>query len=518
MKNKFPLFIVLFFTAILLSAAQQQEKRFLIKNIEINNKFQNFGTTYFGKNKIIYSSQNKNDSYLQLYLGTITKNGEITNSKKLKGANSKFHESNVVFSKNQKKVYFSRSIQGKKNTVKTSKDKNATIGIFVADVMASGQWKNAIPLPFNNENYDVGHPTLSKDGTKMYFTSNMPGTLGETDIFVITINSDGTFSDPKNMGPKVNSEHKEMFPYIDDNDVLFFSSNRPDESYGGLDVYAVKKYENGDISDRLHLEPPINSIADDFNYIFNDSAKNGYFSSNRETGKGSDDIYFFNETRPLVFDCYQEISGEVIDAQSKKPIPYAIVTLKDANGIDIEKITTEKDGKFLFNQAVCEAGYELLGQKKYYEENLKQFITSSKHEGQTLITIPLADGFIIKKRNKKMLDIDLINFDFDKSNIRPDAANQLDRVINTMERYPNMIIDMGSHSDSRGRDLYNLILSNKRAKSVIKYIVDKGISSDRISGKGYGEKILLNGCKNGAKCTEKEHELNRRSEFVITRM
>ncbi len=518
MKNITYYLSILFITMTLAIMSQQQTERFLIKSVEINNEFQNFGTTFFGKNKIIYSSQNKKNAFLNLYIGSIDKNGEITNPKKLVGPNTKYNESNVVFSRDQRTVYFSRSIKGKQNTIKKEKDKDATIGIFRASVSSSGQWKNIEALSFNDSGYDVGHPALSKDGKKMYFTSNMPGTLGLTDIFVVNINADGSFGTPKNMGPKVNSEHREMFPYIDDNDILFFSSNRPDEGYGGLDIYAVKRYENGDLSDRLHLEPPINSIGDDFNYIFDKDKKSGYFSSNRSTGKGSDDIYYFNETRPLLFDCFQEVNGIVIDQQTQKPIPYAIVTLKDANGKDIEKITTEKDGKFSFNHAVCDTGYELLGEKKHYAQNLKQFITASVHEGETLMTIPLSDSFIIRKRGKQMLDINVINFDFNSAEIRPDAANQLDRVVNTMNRYPRMVIELGTHTDARGRNLYNLVLSNKRAKSVIFYVIDHGIDQSRISGKGYGEKRLINQCKDGVKCTEMEHELNRRSEFVITKM
>lgn len=518
MKNKHfkltSLLLLLTFSIV----AQKQSERFLIKSIDINNKHQNFGTTYYGQNKIIYSSQNKTNGYLTLFVGKIDENGEIINSKKLDGVNSKYHESNVVFSNNETKVYFSRSVKGKTNTIKTDQDKSARIAIFSADVNASGQWSNPQSLPFNHESYDVGHPSLSKDGTKMYFTSNMPGTLGKTDIFVVDIYLDGTFGVPMNLGPKVNSIHREMFPHIDDNDILFFSSNNPEEGYGGLDIYAVKRYENGDISEKLHLEPPINSIGDDFSYIFNQTKKEGYFSSNRSTGKGSDDIYFFTETRPLLFDCFQKVNGIVVDGQSKKPIPYATVTLKDANGKDIEKITTEKGGKFSFNQAVCDTGYELLGEKKYYAQNLKTFTTKNKHDGKTLVTIPLSDDFIVKRRGKRMLDISVINFDFNSARIRPDAANQLDRVVNTMTRYPKMVIELGTHTDSRGKDLYNLILSNKRAKSVIRYVIEHGIAEDRISGKGYGEKKLINQCKNGVRCTEYEHELNRRSEFVITKI
>lgn len=498
--------------------AQGKGDRFIIKNLNINNEHLNFGTTYFGKDKIVYSSADKKSNLLDLYIGSIAEDGEIVNSKKIPSLNSSTHESNVVFTKDQKTVYFTRSVHGKTNTLNTNNDRKATISIYKADVGASGKWENITPMPFNSELYDVAHPSLSIDGKKLYFISNMPGTLGDNDIFVVDVLSDGSFGKPKNMGPKVNSKHKEMFPHIDDKNILYFSSNRIDETYGGLDIFAVKIYESGKISDRLHLEPPINSIYDDFGYIFDEVKKQGYFSSSRETGKGFDDIYFFQETRPLLFDCYQEITGKVVDNRSGKTIPYADVTLKDGAGSDLEKMTTEKDGKYSFMKAVCDTDYQLLGEKKYYAQKLKKLITASRHNGQTLMKIPLEDDFIVKRRGKQMLNIYNINFDFDKSNIRPDAAMQLERVIVTMKRYPKMIIELGAHTDSRGKDLYNLILSNKRAKSVIEYITTHGVTSDRISGRGYGEKKLLNKCSNGAKCTEKEHELNRRSEFVIVTM
>ena len=499
--------------------AQQQEERFLIKNLKINNKFQNFGTTFFGKakNKVIYSSQDSKNSLLDLYIGDVAKDGEIINSHKLEGLNTKSYESNVTFSRDGKTVYFTRSLYGKQNTIKKDKNKLATIAIFKADVTSGGKWINVAPLSING-NYDVGHPALNKDNTKMYFTSNMPGGFGNTDIYEVDINPDGSFGLPKNMGPKVNSKYKEMFPDIDENNVLFFSSNRPDEGYGGLDIYAVKIYENGDISDRLHLEPPVNSISDDFNYIFDHNNKQGYFSSNREGGVGSDDIYFFTETRPLLFDCYQDITGNVMEALTHKSLAFVEITLQDANGQKLDNTETAKNGNFTFKKAVCDTPYKILAKKRHYGDVLKEFITKSKHNGQTAIAIEMGDSFIVMKRGKRMLNIDNINFDFDSDKIRPDAANQLDRVVNIMKRYPKMIIELGTHTDSRGKDLYNLVLSNKRAKSVIRYVIEHGISPERIYGRGYGEKRLLNHCKNGVKCTEAEHEVNRRSEFVIVQM
>ncbi len=523
--------LVLLFVGFLSMHAQKQDKtikdstkkeesldRFVVKNVGINNEYASFGTTFHGKDKIVYSAQNVKRALLDLYEGTITKNGEIINPVKIASLSSKSFESNVTFTKDGKHVYFTRSVYGKRNTIKKNRDRKATIAIFKADVTASGKWKNIRGLPFNSKKYDVGHPTLNEDNTKLYFASNMPGTLGDTDIFVVDVLGNENYSQPKNMGDIINSKYKEAFPHIKDN-ILYFSSTRQDDTYGRADIYAVKIYEDGKVSNRLHLAPPINSIADDFSYIFDAERKRGYFSSNRIRGKGADDIYSFTETRPLVFDCYQDLQGEVFDLSSKKPIPNAEVILINSFSREISKTTTGVDGKFVFKKLTCSTTFEVTVKKKHYAKKTKEFVTTTRHNGLTKLRIGLSDAFIVMKRGKKMLNIDNIYFDYNSSKITPRAAGQLNLVVATMRRYPKMVIELGAHTDSRGGDAYNLKLSDARAKSTVEYIVNQGaISADRITGKGYGETKLLNHCSNGVRCTKKEHEINRRSEFIITKM
>ena len=495
------------------------DHRFYINNLEINNKFRSYGTTFLGNDKIVYTAQNEKKERSNLFIGTISKNGEIINSKMIKGLSSKSFESNATFTKDGKSVYFTRSVFGKTNTVKTHKDKKATIAIFKADIVA-GEWTNIQPMPFNDKYYSVGHPTLSEDGTKLFFTSNMPGGFGDTDIYFVDILGNGNYSKPENLGKKINSKSKEMFPHIKAN-VLYFSSNRSDEGLGGLDIYAVKLLEKGKISRRVHLDPPVNSIADDFSYIYNDEIQRGYFSSNRKRGKGEDDIYSFKETRPLTFDCYQTVSGEVVDSLTEEPLPFSEITLFDVFGKKVHEMKTGKDGKFKIEKIFCSQNYKLVVHKKHVGTKEIDFVTKKRHNSDNYFKVKLKDDFIVMKRGKRMLNIFNIYFDYDSDKITGMAAGQLNKIIATMKKYPNMVIELGAHTDSRGGDDYNLDLSDRRAKSTVSYIINNGgISSERISGKGYGETKLINHCDNAHrfKCTKKEHEVNRRSEFVITKL
>ncbi len=527
MKRIKYLLILIGFFSIQINA-QKKEKdtvkddidhRFYIKDIGINDKYSSFGTTFYGEGKIVYSAQNGKNNLLDLFIGTIAKDGEIVNINKVNSLSTKkTYNSNVAFTKDLKHVYFTQSVYGITNTVKHHKDRKATIAIYKADII-NGKWKNVQPMPFNSKFYSVGHPTLSKDDSKLFFTSDMPGGFGGADIYFVDVLGNGNYSKPENLGKKVNSKYKEAFPHIKD-DVLYFSSTRKDEGLGGYDIYAVKFLEKGKISDRLHLDPPVNSIADDLSYIYDENKKIGYFSSNRSTGKGSDDIFFFNETRPLVFDCFQTISGEVVDINGD-PLPFAEVTLYDVFDKEVKKIKTDKDGKFLFEKADCSANYKLVAFKNHLGKKEVNFVTKDRHNADNHFTIKITDDFIVMKRGKRMLNIFSIYFDYDSSKITNRAATQLNQIVATMRRYPSMVIELGAHTDSRGGDAYNLKLSNERAQSTVDYIVNRGgISRDRISGKGYGETRLLNNCDNAHKnkCTKKEHEINRRSEFVITRM
>ena len=305
-----------------------QEVNYSIKNISENTKFSDFGVAYYGENSVVFASSRKDKSirsrkwylnkqpYLELFKGTIGDEGEITNIQRFsENINTKYHESNVTFTKDLKTVYFSRDNYINK---KTAKDDEGwvLVQLYKANVDENGEWTNIQPLPFNSKNYQTGHPALNAKENKLYFTSDMPGGYGATDIYVVDINSDGTYGKPKNLGANVNTRKKEMFPFIDSNNVLYFSSNGIGNGFGQLDIYATKIIGYEPIEPAMNLGKSINSAKDDFAFTYKNGEKNGYFSSNREGGKGDDDIYYFEELAPIKFDCNQLVEGVVREIET----------------------------------------------------------------------------------------------------------------------------------------------------------------------------------------------------------
>jgi len=514
--------IYLMLTVVYITA-QTTPGEYTIKNLEINTKQSDFGTAFLGKDRVVFAAPTDNtvvvktvwkengQPFLDLYTGIITDDRQLIDKKSLSGdVNTKFHEAGVAFSQDLKIVYFTANNYYQKKFLTDSSGIN-TLQIFRASLDLSGNWTLKEKLPFNSNEYSVGHPALSHDEKKLYFVSDMPGSIGKSDIYVVDINEDGSFGKPRNLGPKINTIEKEMFPYIGEDDVLYFSSNGH-SGFGELDIFASKIYDNT-VSSPLNLGQPINSISDDFAYIIDDSKDRGFFSSNREEGKGDDDIYSFLALPELYIHCTQQITGVVRSESSGELIPGAIVELRSNNGEVIESTVSSQDSAtYTFDNALCDSTYVVVGMHKGYLNDEKIAETLNDTDTNALVVdLNLPDQFVSNKVNIKT-----IYFDFDKFNIRPDAAKELDKVVQVMNEYPNLLIEAGSHTDSRGRDKYNLKLSDKRAKSTVDYIVSKGIDVSRITYKGYGETQLVNNCANGIKCSEEEHQLNRRTEFKIT--
>jgi len=514
--------IVLLFCVAFVNA---QEENYSLKNISANTKFQDFGVTYFGENTVIFASSRKeksirnkvwlinNQPYLELYKGTIGKDGEITNIEHFsKVLNTKFHESNVAFTKDLKTVYFTRNNYLNKKFRKDSTGMNLN-QLYRAEIGEDGKWTNIEAMPFNSDEYQTGHPTLNKKEDKLYFISDMPSSFGFTDIYVVAINNDGTYGEPKNLGSEVNTSKREMFPFIDENNVLYFSSDGFIDTKGGLDVYATKLGENKEYHQPQNLGFPINSNKDDFAFVLQKEKKTGYFSSNRTGGKGDDDIYSFVELKPLHFTCAQEMDGVVRDKNSEALLPGTLVTLYK-NNERVESVLVGSDAVFNF-MIDCEALYKVVGTKEAYKEDSKEVATSNKSDLKLEIELNLAQDDFVTIRGHLMLNINPIYFELDKAEITEESAIELQRVVDVMTKYPGLVVQIGSHTDSRAPDNYNWTLSSKRAISTRDWIVENGIDRNRIFGGGYGETQLVNRCSNGVKCTEEEHQLNRRTEFII---
>ncbi len=524
-KMKINTFILLLLLTVgFRGMAQTEDEHYIIKTISINDELSNFGTSFYGDDKLIFASPTKrnyiinnvwkpnNQPFLDLCIGTITAEGDLKNVKKFSSKlNTKFHEADVTFTKDRKTVYFTRSNYYKGKYGKDSLGINR-LKMFKASVGVNDEWIDIKPLPFNNDNYSVGHPALSEDEKTLYFVSDMPGTLGKTDIFKVSVHTDGTYGKPVNLGPEINTPEKEMFPFILGNDELYFSSNGRKDGMGMLDVYVCKLFP-GRKPLPINLGTIINSDKDDFAFIIAKNKREGYFSSNREGGKGDDDIYYFKEKKPFEFACDQDVTIVIKNKKTGDIIPHAIVSIYHNDKIIADSVKTDANGKYFF-KATCNDKYKITAGNKFFLSSFKTIETNTEKSLKDVV-IALEPNEFVVVREKLMVNLNPIYFNYDKFAIREDAAVELDKVVTIMKKYPKLIIEVGSHTDSRGSDSYNEILSDKRANSTVAYIVSKGISKDRISGKGYGEKKIINKCTNGIKCSKEEHQLNRRTEFVI---
>lgn len=501
--------------------------RFVIENAGINSGASDYGSAFFG-NKLVFASardtigvskkvfKQTNESFTNLYSSEVNSNGKLEKPERF-GAriNSKFHESTPVFTKDGKTMYFTRN-----NYLDSKKRKNSE-GITLLKIykatLENDKWVDVTELPFNSNEYSVAHPALSVDDKELYFASNMPGTLGQSDLFKVKINNDGTYSNPINLGNKINTEGKETFPFIaDDNQLYFATDGRP--GLGGLDVYVCKIGENGTFGEIKNMGEPINSKQDDFALLIDSKSKIGFFSSNRPGGFGNDDIYKFSEIREVK--CIQKLSGPITDAETKELLADAKVSLFDVNHQLISNTISNSKGQYSFD-VECGKVYYVRAEKNHYETNearvVIQDVTGTTQLGVNLTKsgCELAVGVDIAK----CFGIKIIYFDLDKSFIRKDAAFDLEKILDVMKQYPTLKVDVRSHTDCRQTAKYNLALSNRRAKSTIDWLVKNGIDASRLSGRGYGESQLVNDCgcepTNDSNCTEEQHQANRRSEFIV---
>ncbi len=348
----------------------------------------------------------------------------------------------------------------------------------------------------------------------------MPGTFGQSDLYIVDINQDGTLGIPVNLGATINTEAQETFPFINEKGDLYFSSNGY-SGLGGLDIYRIydfeKKLKKNESFIVENIGKPINSPNDDFAYYENLITKEGYFSSNRDGGKGDDDIYWFK-----VPECSQKLAGKVFDIKTNQLLEGAKVVLLNNEGIIAAEQIVGDDAIYNFMVLDCDSQYLVRASKDLYETSEKRILTTSKRKEQLHVDIPLVQEEVIIAEGTNLRDafnLNPIYFDLDKSKIRPDAEIELQKIVAVLNKYPTMIIDVRSHTDSRGKASYNNALSNRRNKSTINYLVKVGkIDADRLTGKGYGESELINKCSDGVRCSKEEHQLNRRSDFIIVKM
>ncbi|MEH6537446.1 MAG: OmpA family protein [Psychroserpens sp.] len=499
------------------------EKNSIVKlqNLPFNSKYSDFGS-YIHDGQLYFASARNTDEkkryswneepFLDIYQVNVEKKEDTVtygapgfiSAEKI---NTDFHEASVAITTDGNTMYFTRDNVGK-STKKVKYDEKGTTHLKLYKATLVGeQWDNILELPFNDEVFSTGHPALSADNKQLYFVSDREGGIGHTDIYVVDINGENDYSEPRNLGEKVNTEGREMFPFIAKDSTFYFSSDGH-LNLGFLDIFKSNILKD-ETSEPENLGAPYNSGYDDFAYFKNtakaENEHTGYFSSNRPDGQGSDDIYSFDASI-----CIQTIKGITRDKNTNEILAGVTVKLINDVGKVIVEVETGADGSYLFT-ADCKNNYTVIGNKEDYKDDQKQVVTDSEHEKVTE-----ADLYLESLINDNQIVINPIFFDFDKSNIRTDAQYELENIVDVMRAHPTMVIKIESHTDSRGRDKYNEKLSDRRAKSTMEYIISRGIARERIeSAIGFGEYQLLNKCSNGVKCTPKEHQLNRRSYFYI---
>ena len=482
-----------------------QTKLFDVSKSDISSDKTDFGAVLTNDNSVYFSSarntsrRNSNwneEPYLDLYKATYNSNGTISEAVAVSNLNTKWHDGPASVSADGKTMYYgSESFNEKEYTKdKAKKSKFGKIYLYKA-TFEGGQWTNSKPLPFNNAAYDVRNPSLSKDGKTLYFSSNMPGGFGAEDVWKVTINGD-TYGKPENLGSKINTEANESFPFITEDNILYFSSNGK-EGFGGLDVF---KIDLNKASEVINIGAPINTEKDDFSFTYNTNKKVGFFSSNRT---GNDDIY---KADPV---CAVQAIAVVKDAKTGTIIEQAKVVLVDAKEKTVGNQTTAVNGKAAFG-VNCNTAYSFQVSKQGYESGV--FGIAKTDGGEVVVEALLTP--IMPIITEKEVILQPIYFEYDKSNITKEGAAELDKLVQVMNEYPTMVIFAKSHTDQRGSDRYNLNLSDRRAKSTVQYLVSKGISKERISGQGFGESEPKVTCDN---CTEEQHAQNRRSEFLIVK-
>ena len=516
-----------------LELIELQSGRFSLKKTNINSELSEFSPTIYLDQMVFASNRETGSSvkrvhewnkqpYLDLYRVKLdeeqTIKGSPTSLPKI--INSKFHESSATFTKDGLTIYFTRNNYNNKEYGESEEGINFLKIYKSTRESLNSEWSEPKELSFSSDNYSIAHPALNQEETKLYFSSDMPGTLGLSDIFVVDILEDGSFGIPQNLGDNINTEGRENFPFISQNNELYFSSNGH-IGLGGLDIFVSVIKDDGEYGEVFNLGRPINSSKDDFSFIINNELKKGYFASNRDGGKGEDDIYVSNQIEDLITSCQQYIDGKITAATSNESLEGVTVELFDENFEKIDSTLTNAEGIYEFTLE-CDKKYIVRVSKDDFEPTEEMLEAGSEFEKNVplAVTIEEGDNLGIEKAGmgddlSDLLQLDPIYFDLDKFNIRNDAAVELQKVLAVLKKYPSMKIDIRSHSDSRGKDQYNLYLSDKRAKSTAQYLIDNGISASRVSGKGYGETQLMNDCANGVDCTEEEHALNRRSEFII---
>ncbi len=577
-----------------IESLSQDPKLFSVKRLSVNSSEADmFATPY--KEGIVFSSSREGAKdktqdwtakpYLSLWYSKGKENKFDNPTVFDEAGQSKFNDGPVAFSADGNEMFITRNNE---ENGKPMRDKNRIVRLkLMSAQMANGKFGEFKEFKYNSKTHSCAHAFLTADGNKLYFASDMPGSKGGMDLWVSSrVNNE--WDVPVNLGAEINTEGNELFPYVDSDGKLFFTSNGHG-GLGGLDIFSAEA-AGGQFNNVKNLGAPFNSSYDDFGYNYDKKNRCGYINSNRASRSDDDDMYSFKrncvDLDGLVYDketnepiknasvnisdgmleenvvtdesgkfksCIQigkdydfiaskegyknnkqsikdvndqpqsvkiplekvpvfDLKGRITFAEDKTPVGNQPVKLLNLKTNKQEETTTDADGNYHFNLD-AETEYRVMASREHCADNSSMKSTVGLKKSATLVANFefFCEGDIIRIEN--------IYYDLAKWNIRPDAAKELDKLVDILNRYPKMTIELGSHTDCRASVKYNNDLSQKRAKSAVDYIATKGIDKTRMTAKGYGESKLVNKCEcEGNKkvpCTEEEHQHNRRTEFKV---
>jgi outer membrane protein OmpA-like peptidoglycan-associated protein len=512
---------------VTLNDLQANNSNFTLLKLSVNSEEKDFSPAYFdgkvvftstrAKPKMIKRKNNRDGKpYLNLYQADVEKRELVSVEKFNKKLKNKYNIGSASFSNKGTNMAYTQN-----KTRDKSLDRIVELQIFTAS-LTDGKWSEPVAFNLNNPAYSVGHPCLSEDGKTMFFTSDMPGGFGGTDLYKSIKNENGTWGKAENLGNQINTEGNEMFAFCDEkNNTLYFASDGH-FGLGGLDVFSCS-LSNGEANQVVNLGSPINSKEDDFSFILEKKSVTGYFASNRLGGKGDDDLYAFDMVDPASFEII--VKGVAYD-QNALFLPNTLVELLDEDGNQLTMTMASDSAAYSF-KIEPDRKYKLNGSKKGYADGYQEFNSygqdSILYANVTLIqikkieVIDLVEGDNLSKLTEG--GVKNIYFDYGRAIIRKDAAKELDKIVKIMNENPTMVVELSSYTDCRSSMAYNQILSEKRAKSSSDYIKKRISKPERIYGKGYGESVLVNGCACEdaivSDCSESEHQKNRRTEFVV---
>jgi outer membrane protein OmpA-like peptidoglycan-associated protein len=470
-----------------------------------DDKYSSFGAIMVDNTVYFTSSRNlarktygrNEEPFLDMYQATLNSNGTFSDPSPISDINTTWHDGPATVTGDGNTMYFaSESFKNGKFEKDKSGQRTGFIYLFRAEKV-NGKWTNVQPVPFNGETYSTGNPAVSKDGKTLYFASNRPGSLGGADIWKVDVLGNNKYGEPVNLGSKVNTEGRESFPYITDDNKLYFASDGR-KGFGALDIFMIDLARG---SEAINLGAPVNSPQDDFSFSFNTDKNFGFFSSNRTE---VDKIY---KALPI---CGVEALVTVKDAKTNKVLPNAKVAILDDRQNVIETRMADNNGIVSYS-VDCDKPYMISASMDGYTP-ISLPVEKTKGGTVDLVASLYPIEGIITADGIKLNDI---FFEFNKSNITKEGAAELDKLVHIMNTNPGMVIMVKAHTDNRGSDEYNMNLSDQRAKATVQYVLSKGIAKERISGQGYGETQLRVNC--GENCTEEEHAANRRIEFLIVK-